>query len=74
MGPIAAMFNKWVDEVGPSVPPTSALGKAIPYSVNHRPKLNRYFIQPRIATGPHSPTCVLSTEAGQKSIGNSFLG
>ncbi len=40
--PIAAAFKKWLDEVGPGVTPTSALGKAIAYSLSQWPKLIRY--------------------------------
>jgi len=40
--PIAAAFKKWLDEVGPGVTPTSALGKAIAYSQSQWPKLIRY--------------------------------
>jgi hypothetical protein len=32
--PIAEAFKKWLDDVGPGVTPTSALGKAIAYSLS----------------------------------------
>jgi len=47
--PIAAAFKKWLDEVGPGVTPTSALGKAIGYSISQWPKLVRYLDHPEIA-------------------------
>jgi hypothetical protein len=46
--PIAAAFKKWLDEVGPGVTPTSALGKAIAYSLSQWPKLVRYLDHPEI--------------------------
>lgn len=44
--PIAAAFKKWLDEVGPGVTPTGALGKAIAYSLSQWPKLIRYLDSP----------------------------
>ena len=46
--PIAAAFKKWLDDVGPGVTPTSALGKAIAYSLSQWPKLIRYLDHPEI--------------------------
>ncbi len=46
--PIAAAFKKWLDEVGPGVTPTSALGKAIAYSLSQWPKLIRYLDHPEM--------------------------
>jgi transposase len=46
--PIAVAFKKWLDDVGPGVTPTSALGKAIAYSLSQWPKLIRYLDHPEI--------------------------
>jgi transposase len=46
--PIAAGFKKWLDEIGSGVPPTSALGKAITYSLSQWPKLVRYLDHPEM--------------------------
>ena len=46
--PIAAGFKQWLDDVGPGVTPTSAIGKAIGYSVSQWPKLVRYLEHPEI--------------------------
>ena len=46
--PIAAAFKGWLDEIGPGVPPKSALGKAIGYSLSQWPKLIRYLEHPQI--------------------------
>jgi transposase len=46
--PIAAAFKKWLDEVGPGVTPTSALGKAIAYTIKQWPKLIRYLGHPEM--------------------------
>jgi transposase len=46
--PIAAAFKQWLDEIGPGVPPKSALGKAIGYSLSQWPKLVRYLDHPEI--------------------------
>ncbi len=46
--PIAAAFKQWLDEVGPGVTPTSALGKAITYTLNQWPKLIRYLEDPQM--------------------------
>ncbi len=46
--PIAARFKQWLDEIGPGVPPKSALGKAIGYSLSQWPKLVRYVDHPEI--------------------------
>ena len=47
--PIAEAFKKWLDDVGPGVTPTSALGKAIAYSLSQWPKLVRYLEHPEIS-------------------------
>jgi len=47
--PIATAFKKWLDEVGPGVTPTSALGKAIAYSQSQWAKLIRYLDHPEIS-------------------------
>ncbi len=46
--PIAAAFKRWLDDVGPGVTPTSALGKAIAYSLSQWPKLIRYLDHPEM--------------------------
>jgi hypothetical protein len=46
--PIAAAFKKWLDEVGPGIPPESALGKAIGYTLSQWEKLVRYLEHPDI--------------------------
>jgi transposase len=46
--PIAAGFKTWLDEIGPGVPPKSALGKALGYSQSQWPKLIRYLEHPEI--------------------------
>jgi len=46
--PIATAFKKWLDEVAPGVTPTSALGKAIAYSLSQWPKLVRYLDHPEM--------------------------
>ena len=46
--PIAAAFKKWLDDVGPGVTPTSALGKAIAYTLTQWPKLIRYLDHPEM--------------------------
>ena len=46
--PIAAAFKKWLDEVGPGVTPSSALGKAIAYSLSQWSKLIRYLDHPEM--------------------------
>lgn len=46
--PIAAAFKQWLDEIGPGVPPKSALGKAIGYSQSQWSKLIRYLDHPEI--------------------------
>jgi transposase len=46
--PIAAAFKQWLDEVGPGVTPTSALGKAIAYTIKQWPKLIRYLDHPEM--------------------------
>jgi transposase len=37
--PLMAAFKEWVDKLLPGVPPASALGKALSYTVNQWPKL-----------------------------------
>lgn len=46
--PIAVAFKQWLDDIGPGVTPTSAIGKAISYSVSQWPKLVRYLEHPEI--------------------------
>jgi transposase len=46
--PIAAGFKTWLDDIGPGVPPKSALGKAIGYSLSQWPKLMRYLDHPEM--------------------------
>ncbi len=46
--PIASAFKQWLDTIGPGVPPKSALGKAIGYSLSQWPKLIRYLDFPNI--------------------------
>jgi hypothetical protein len=40
--PVMAAFKDWVEQLLPGVPPTSALGKALSYTVNQWPKLVRH--------------------------------
>ena len=40
--PVMAAFKDWVDKLLPGVPPTSALGKALSYTVKQWPKLVRH--------------------------------
>jgi hypothetical protein len=47
-GPIAVAFKAWLDEIGPGVPPKSALGKAIAYSQSQWLKLIRYIDHPQM--------------------------
>jgi transposase len=44
--PIMAAFKDWVDKLLPGVPPTSALGKALSYTVNQWSKLVRHLEHP----------------------------
>ncbi|MGH8632665.1 MAG: IS66 family transposase, partial [Burkholderiales bacterium] len=46
--PIMAAFKGWLDELGPGVPPKSALGKAIGYCFNQWDKLNRFVEHPDV--------------------------
>lgn len=46
--PIAAAFRQWLDQMSPGVPPQSALGKAIGYSLSQWEKLVRYIEHPEI--------------------------
>ncbi len=40
--PLLAEFKAWLDKSAPQVPPESLLGKALHYSLNQWPKLERY--------------------------------
>ncbi len=44
--PVMAAFKDWVEQLLPGVPPTSALGKALSYTVNQWPKLVRHLEHP----------------------------
>jgi transposase len=44
--PVMAAFKDWVEQLLPGVPPTSALGKALGYTVNQWPKLVRHLEHP----------------------------
>lgn len=44
--PIMASFKDWVDKLFPGVPPTSALGKALSYTVRQWPKLVEHLQHP----------------------------
>ena len=46
--PIAVEFKTWLDQIGPGVPPKSALGKAIGYALSQWPKLVRYLDHPEM--------------------------
>jgi hypothetical protein len=40
--PLLAQFKTWLDKSALQVPPKSAIGKAVAYSLRQWPKLNRY--------------------------------
>ena len=44
--PVMAAFTDWVEQLLPGVPPTSALGKALSYTVKQWPKLVRHLEHP----------------------------
>src|SRR5262249_25883260 len=44
--PVMAAFKEWVEKLLPGVPPTSALGKALSYTMNQWPKLVRFLDHP----------------------------
>jgi len=46
--PAMAAFNDWVEKLLPGVPPTSALGKALSYTMNQWPKLVRFLENPEM--------------------------
>jgi transposase len=46
--PIMEAFKRWVDELLPGVPPNSALGKALAYTVHQWEKLSRFLSHPDI--------------------------
>lgn len=46
--PIFTAFRDWVDKLLPGVPPTSALGKALSYTVSQWPKLTRHLAHPEL--------------------------
>lgn len=46
--PIAAAFKQWLDELSPGVPPKSAIGKAMGYSLSQWDKLVRYLAHPEM--------------------------
>jgi transposase len=46
--PLMSAFKAWVDELGPSVPPKSALGKALSYTHNQWTKLSRFLEHPEV--------------------------
>lgn len=46
--PLLAAFKDWVDKLLPGVPPGSALGKALSYTVNQWPKLVRHLEHPEV--------------------------
>src|SRR5262249_54875658 len=46
--PIMEAFRRWVDELLPGVPPNSALGKALSYTVHQWEKLSRFLSHPEI--------------------------
>jgi transposase len=46
--PVMAAFKAWVDELAPAVPPKSALGKALGYTINQWDKLSRFIDHPEV--------------------------
>ena len=46
--PVMAAFKEWADTLLPGVPPTSALGKALSYTVKQWPKLVRHLEHPEV--------------------------
>ena len=43
-----AAFKAWVDELAPAVPPKSALGKALDYTISQWDKLSRFLDPPEV--------------------------
>jgi transposase len=46
--PVMAAFKVWVEELAPGVPPKSALGKALGYTINQWDKLSRFLEHPEV--------------------------
>jgi transposase len=46
--PAMAAFKSWVDQLLPSVPPKSTLGKALSYTVSQREKLSQFIQHPDV--------------------------
>jgi hypothetical protein len=46
--PIMQAFKSWVDDLAPGVPPTSALGKALGYTIGQWSKLTRFLAHPEV--------------------------
>jgi transposase len=46
--PVMAAFKAWVEQLLPGVPPRSALGKALSYTMNQWPKLVRHLDHPEV--------------------------
>jgi hypothetical protein len=46
--PIMAAFKKWVDDLLPGVPPKTALGKALAYTVRQWEKVSRFLSDPEM--------------------------
>jgi transposase len=46
--PVMAAFKAWVDELAPGVPPKSALGKALGYTISQWDKLSRFLDHPEV--------------------------
>ena len=46
--PVMAAFKEWADKLLPGVPPTSALGKALSYTLKQWPKLVRHLEHPEV--------------------------
>jgi transposase len=46
--PVMTAFKAWVDQLVPTVPPKSALGKALSYTVNQWDKLSRFLDHPEV--------------------------
>jgi transposase len=46
--PVMTAFKAWVDELAPAVPPKSALGKALGYTINQWDKLSRFLDHPEV--------------------------
>jgi hypothetical protein len=46
--PVMTAFKAWVDELAPAVPPKSALGKALGYTISQWDKLSRFLDHPEV--------------------------